>query len=232
MRFIIFGRVSTADQRVENQLKECRLYCQSKMVEGDEIIEYQEPETSSRVPIGERPIMQKMISELKRGDTLVVYKLDRLARDKQELVNIYLDLINKKKINIYSIHEPMADQEWILIIALVASKERENVRIRTKSALNRKKGDGERVGTTIYGYRLDESNLQLKDMRARSYGKPYKLIPDEGEQAVIREVVQLHKDGTSFRGILKHLDAKGIRNRKGKKFHLNSLCRILKAVPA
>lgn len=229
MRYIIFGRVSTADQKVENQMKECRLYCRSQMKEGDEIIEYQEPETSSRIPIADRLVMQKMLAELKKGDTLVVYKLDRLARDKQELVNVYLDLVNKRKVKIYSIHEPMADEEWILIIALIASKERENVRIRTKSALNRKKADGERVGGTIYGYRLDEANLQLKDQRARSYGKPYKLIPDEEEQRVIAEIKRMRDEGLSFRQILKQLDVMGIRNRKGKKFHLNSLCRILKS---
>lgn len=227
MRYVIYGRVSTVDQKVENQLKECRLYCRSKMQEGDTLIEFHEPDMSSRVPIEGRLVLQQMLAELKRGDTLVVYKLDRLARDKQELVNIYLDLIKKKKVNIYSIHEPAADEEWILIIALIASKERENVRTRTISALNRKRADGERVGTAIYGYRLDESRLQLKDARARSYGKPYILVPDEREQAVISLILRLRDEGLSFRKILAYLDEHGITNREGKRFHLNSLCRII-----
>lgn len=44
----------------------------------------------------ERPILNKCLKSLKEGDTLIVYKLDRLGRSLRHLVNIVQDLTDKK----------------------------------------------------------------------------------------------------------------------------------------
>ena len=39
-----------------------------------------------------RPVLDNLLSDLKRGDTLVVYKLDRLARSMTQFVRVFEDL--------------------------------------------------------------------------------------------------------------------------------------------
>lgn len=225
MRYIIFSRVSTDMQKVENQIKECRLYIEQYKKEGDEIYQFSEPETSSRIPVEERKVLQEMLAFLKKGDTLIVYKLDRLARKGRDLVVMYDDLTNKG-VTICSIQEPTADEEYVHIIAFIAMKERTNIRVRTISGLNRKKADMERVGTTWYGYKLDETKLSPYK-NAKSFGKPYLLIPNEEEQRAIQLMVECQARGMSYQDIANVLESKGYKNRKGNPFHKMSVYQIL-----
>ena len=39
-----------------------------------------------------RPVLDQLLAGLKRGDTLVVYKLDRLARSMTQFVRVFEDL--------------------------------------------------------------------------------------------------------------------------------------------
>src|ERR1700712_4225948 len=50
----------------------------------------------------ERPELQKMLGKLQKGDTLTVWKLDRLGRSIRDLVNIINDL-NKKGVQFISV---------------------------------------------------------------------------------------------------------------------------------
>ena len=96
MRYVVFSRVSTKLQTVENQIRECLDYVESSKQDNDEIVRFDEPETSSRIPMDERVKLQEMLNFVKKGDTLVIYKLDRLARDGEELVYIYRSKLIKK----------------------------------------------------------------------------------------------------------------------------------------
>lgn len=224
-RFFIHTRVSTDKQKVENQYLECKHLVDSLWEEGDELFEFSEPETSSRKSIANRPILKEMLEAIMPGDVLVIYKLDRLAREGQELINIYCDLVDKG-VTIHSIYEPTADKSYVHIIAFVAMIERENIRLRTISGLNRKRANMERVGTAWYGYKLDENKLS-KCEGAKSKGKPYLLIPDENEQAAIQLMLNAASHGFSYQKIVDELTAKGYMNREGNPFHKSSVRRIL-----
>ncbi|PLT33285.1 recombinase family protein [Bacillus sp. V5-8f] len=78
-----YARVSTVHQDLESQL-------QALTAEGCEKI-YQEKVTGTRM---DRLALQKLLSELKEGDTLVVTKLDRLARNTREGIDVIEGLFN------------------------------------------------------------------------------------------------------------------------------------------
>lgn len=100
MRYIIFSRVSTNMQTTENQIWECRNYVNSVKKEDDEVIEFDEPETSTRLKPDQRPVLKAMREFVKKGDKLIVYKMNRLARDSEEMIVIYNDLL-RKDVNVF-----------------------------------------------------------------------------------------------------------------------------------
>ena len=79
-----YARVSSKNQDLEVQVSQLKS-------ESCEII-YQEKITGTKV---DRPEFQKVLSTLQDGDTLVVTKLDRLARNSKEGIEIIDDLFKR-----------------------------------------------------------------------------------------------------------------------------------------
>jgi len=226
MRYIIFSRVSTGLQTTENQILECRRYVEQHRKKGDTVIEFNEEATSTRLPMADRPILQAMLKEVKRGDTLVFYKISRWARKGGEIVSIY-DYLVSKKVNIVSLYEKQIDDMFIHAYAMVAQCERKNIAEATKSGLARKQHNGEMVGKPRFGYRLDESKIQKRD-KSRAWGKPYLLIPDEEEWKTVEEMKRLRSTGMSYEQITQQLAATGYHNRKGNPIQKMTVFRVLK----
>lgn len=225
MRYVIFSRVSTSMQTTENQIWECRNYVNSVRKPQDEVIEFDEPETSTRLKPDKRPVLKAMREFVKKGDTLVVYKMNRLARDSEEMIVIYNDLL-RKDVNVYSINEPKLDKSIICVFAMVAEMERESIRKTTITGLKRKQAMMEKVGTTWYGYKEDPSKLQERE-EVRSSGKPYLLIPEEDEQSQVNLMVEMHRQGSSYGEIAYELKTRGFRNRKGNPVQKMTVYRVL-----
>ncbi len=225
MRYIVFSRVSTGMQTTENQIWECRNYVNSIKKDDDEIIEFDEPETSTRLKPDKRPILKAMREFVKRGDTLIVYKMNRLARDSEEMIVIYNELL-RKGVNVYSINEPKLDKSIICVFAMVAEMERESIRKTTQTGLKRKQAMMEKVGTTWYGYTTDETKLQTRE-KVRSTNKPYLLIPDPKEAEQVDLMKALYQQGYTFGQIERELAEKGYTNREGNPVHKMTVHRIL-----
>lgn len=227
MRYIVFSRVSTGKQTTENQILECMKYVQETMKSADELLEFHEHGVSTRKAIHERPVLQSMLDSLKRGDTLVVYKLNRLARAGNEIVNIWYDL-KKKGVNLVSLYEKQIDEMMIHAYAMVGQAERKNIQEATKSGLRRKQAKGEKVGSCLYGFTTDPTKLQIKQSDCHSYGKPYLLIPEEKENQQVELMVSLYQQGFSLGHIERQLCSQGFVNRKGNPPHKMTIFRTLK----
>jgi len=79
-----YARVSTADQHLDLQLNElkkhgCKLLFQEK-ISGKNT---------------ERPELQKMLNQLRKGDQVVVWKLDRIGRSIKDLIALVVDFKNR-----------------------------------------------------------------------------------------------------------------------------------------
>lgn len=117
----------------------------------------------------ERKVLANLLQTLKEGDTLVIWKLDRLGRSTKELVNFGVDF-RKRNINLISYTEkidtttPMGRLFFHLMAAL-AEFERDLIIERTiaglKAARARGKSSGRPPGLSKEGYTKALAAYQL-----------------------------------------------------------------------
>ena len=128
-----YARVSTKDQHLELQID-------TLTKAGCEKI-YQDIASGART---ERPALNEMINNLRPGDVLVIWKLDRLGRSLNHLIGLVNDLI-EKKIGLQSLHDPIdtttaQGRLSFNLFASLAEFERDLIR----SWLVRSQGQGEK----------------------------------------------------------------------------------------
>jgi DNA invertase Pin-like site-specific DNA recombinase len=149
MGFLIgYARVSTVDQRLDLQLDALKL----AGVRPDNMHVEQVSGASAR-----RPSLDLAIKDLREGDTLVVWRLDRLARSMRQLYQ-RLDQIYAKGAGFRSLTENFdfgtVSGKFILgILGLVAEFERQIIAQRTAAgiaALKARKGNGYKWGRELY----------------------------------------------------------------------------------
>jgi DNA invertase Pin-like site-specific DNA recombinase len=92
-----YARVSTGDQTLDGQ-------CQRLSAVGCEKL-FEEKISGAR---RNRPKLEKLIEQLRKGDILVVTRLDRLARSTSELLRI-AERLTEKSAGLQSLDEPWAD---------------------------------------------------------------------------------------------------------------------------
>jgi len=97
----------------------------------------------------DRPQLQKMLEQMRKGDVLVVWKLDRLSRSLKDLLQI-LDRIDKTGAGFRSLTESIdtttpAGRMMMQMIGSFAEFERAMIRERTKAGLDRARSEG-RIG--------------------------------------------------------------------------------------
>ncbi|MDA4083836.1 recombinase family protein [Bacillus cereus] len=138
---MIFGyaRVSTKKQSLDMQLDELKRYgC-------EEIVTEKESGTKK-----DRKELQLLLSKLRKGDKLVVYKLDRLGRTMHQLANL-LQEFNEKGINFVSIKDGIdtsttMGQFLFHIFGAVAEMERAVINERVVSGVAAAKARGREGG--------------------------------------------------------------------------------------
>ena len=85
----------------------------------------------------ERPVFNKIISELKKGDTLVVSKLDRLARNTVEGIQIVQELFDKgvavHVLNVGLLENTSMGRFFLTTLLAVAEMERNTIIERTQT---------------------------------------------------------------------------------------------------
>ena len=120
-----YARVSTEDQKLEIQ--------QQKLKQAGCKRIFQEKVSGAH---RQRPELAKMLEQLREGDTIIVWKLDRLARSTRDLLEIS-DVISQAGAGLKSLSEPWADTTTpagrmvLTVFAGLAEFERELIRERT-----------------------------------------------------------------------------------------------------
>lgn len=136
-----YARISTDTQVLDQQIDALLKYGI------DERNIYKE-QISSRIQ--NRPALQNALKYLKKGDTFVVCKLDRLGRSLEHLLRL-MDRFMKHKINFVSLTERIDTQTAVgnmqfQLIASFAEFERNLISERTKEALEAARKRGKRLG--------------------------------------------------------------------------------------
>ena len=149
-KVVIYARVSTLDQTVDNQLIELRDHC-SKM--GWEIVkEYTDKGLSGTLSREKRPALNAMIKDgyRKKFDTVVCWDISRLGRSMKELV-LFLSDMKDRGIGICSVRQGFdtstsMGEIMFQFVGILSSWEREMIRERTLAGLERAKSEGKILG--------------------------------------------------------------------------------------
>lgn len=163
----------------------------------------------------------------KEAAAVVVYRLDRLARD-LVLQEQLLAEIRRMGADLFStfasegdyLADDPADPSRKLIrqvLGAVAEYEKSMTVLRLASGRRRKaETGGYAFGSPAYGFRAVDGAL----------------APDPGEQATIARASELRQEGASLRAIADTLTAEGHRPKRGARWHPVSVSRILERAGA
>ena len=218
MNAVIYARFSSDRQReesIEGQLRECRAYAERK---GISITgEYIDRAKSASKDTAKREEFLRMVkdSAKRQFDAVLVWKLDRFARNRYDSAH-YKNTLRKNGVKVISATEAIAEgPEGIILESMLegmaeyysAELSEKVKRGHTENAL-KKQSNG---GTTPFGYNVVD----------------HKLAVDPVTAPVVLEIYQRYADGETIREILEDLNRKGIRTRKGMKFQYSSFTTML-----
>ncbi|MDQ3534167.1 MAG: recombinase family protein [Bacteroidota bacterium] len=161
-----YARVSTLDQKLELQLDDLKGY-------GCEMIFQEKISGKSK----ERPELSKMIDHLRKGDVVVVWKLDRLGRSLRDLIDL-VSAFRDKGVEFVSLKDGIdtgtaTGRFTFNIFASLAEFEREIIRERTMAGLEAAKARGRKGGRP--------SGLSKQALRK---AQAVKIIYDTGQRTV------------------------------------------------
>ena len=159
-----YARVSRVDQHTEQQESALELA-------GCERIFVDHGVSGS---VKSRPELDRLLDRLRKGDVVVVTKIDRLGGDLHQMLDL-VALIHDRNADIISIAEPeinttaAAGKLVLSVFAIVAQFERDRIVARTREGLARAKANGTRLGRPK---RLDDK--QIKSVRSlRNQGRSH-----------------------------------------------------------
>jgi DNA invertase Pin-like site-specific DNA recombinase len=191
-----YARVSTQEQVSGTSLAE-----QARRIEGvAQALGLDAPEVvadagvSGSVPLDLRPQAGPLLERLRRGDTLIVMKLDRAFRNAEDalvqarkLGDRGVDLI-VADIGLEPIQRNGVGKLVFTILAGVAEMERDRLRERVTDGIRAKSVRGGYTGGKVpYGFRVE------------GHGKSAVLVPVPEEQEVVALIVEGRERGLSLR---------------------------------
>lgn len=134
-----YARVSTKDQKFDLQVDALKkANCETI---------YKEAVSGVKA---NRPVLEEVLSRLRAGDVLVIWKLDRLGRSLKELVHLANTLLDRQ-IGLISLNDPIdttTPQGRLVfnIFASLAEFEREIIKERTEAGLKAARARGRKGG--------------------------------------------------------------------------------------
>ena len=167
---------------------------------------------SGAASLDKRPQLLAAISELRKGDVLLVAKRDRLGRDPIAVAMIEA-AVRRKGARVVSAAgegtegDGPTDILMRRIVDAFGEYERLIIAARTRAALQAKIRRGHRVGRLRFGYDLAADGITL--------------VENSPEQAVIQTIQELHQQGKSLRAIADALNRQGAptKGRRGSWKH-------------
>ena len=167
-RTFAYVRVSTTEQKTENQIQE--IESAGFIIQPHRIIT---EAVSGSMPIARRKGFSRLLDKMEKGDVLIVTKLDRLGRDaidvsttvtKLENIGIKVHCLALGGVDLTG----SAGKMTMGVINVVAQFERDLLIERTQSGLNRAKSNGKKLGrpNVLSESQIDQVIQQLKACKA------------------------------------------------------------------
>ncbi|MGH0555537.1 recombinase family protein [Bacillus pretiosus] len=161
-----------------------------------------------------RPEIQRLLSDLKddKIDVILVWKVDRLSRNNTDVMSLIDTELTprKKSLIITSIDMDSSSPTGHMFISLLstfARYERATIIDRVKAGMQKRAEKGYWNGGSILGYDSVDK----------------KLIINENESEIVREIFQLRAEGRGYKFIVNILNDKGIKTKTGKNFSIPAI---------
>ncbi len=215
---VIYARYSSDSQRdesIDGQLRECQAYADSQ---GISIVDHYIDRAFS-AKTDKRPAFQKMIkdSEKQKFDRIIVWKLDRFARNRYDSA-MYKSKLKKNSVLVLSATETISNTaEGILLESLLegyaeyysAELSEKVTRGMTENALKCQFNGG----SVPIGYRINEDR---------------KFEVDPEKASFVMEAFRAYAGGMTIKEIVDMLNQKGLTNSHGNPITINIVTDMLK----
>ena len=217
MKAVIYARYSDHTQReesIEGQLRECQEYADRNGITilGNYIDRALSAKTDNR------PEFQRMVDDSAKGlfDVVIVWKLDRFARDRYDSAH-YKRLLRKNGVKVISAKENISEgPEGIILESMLegyaeyySAELSEKIQRGQKENALKAKNNG---GNTPLGYVVSEGKLAIDPLTA----------------PLVMEIFTRYDNGETINTITESLNARGLTTKKGKPFKINGISIILK----
>ena len=217
MNAVIYARYSSHSQReesIEGQLRVCYEYAQR---EGLTVVgEYVDRALTGRSD--DRPDFQRMIKDSGKRvfDRVIVYKLDRFARNRYDSA-IYKYKLKQNGVKVLSAMENIGDNPESVILEAVLEASAEYYSLELSQKIKRGRHDsatkGQFVGGSIpTGYKSIDKQLVL----------------DEQKAPIIAYAFEQYANGVPKKEIITELNARGLRNKNGKPYGISAFQKALR----
>jgi len=196
-------RVSSEEQRerqsIKTQLEVLNNYARTNNIRLRHV--FADDGISGSVPVSNRPDGARLITEAEARtfDTLLVFRLDRLARDTLELLRVIKHL-EQHGVTVKSITEPFETSDPVgrMVITMLggmAQLEKDSFKERSYHGMRRAAREGKWTGGRApFGYRVENQ----------------KLVINEVEAEIVREIFEKYAAGGKSMKIAEALNARGV----------------------
>jgi DNA invertase Pin-like site-specific DNA recombinase len=236
---MVFGytRVSTLEQAadgttsLQEQERIIRGFAMAKGIGAFDLQIYTDAGVSGSIPLKERPAGGEMMNLVKRYDTVVASKLDRIFRDSLDALTVYADF-KKRGINLVLFDlgtDPVTSDTGmakVVFQVMSAFADHERIRIRERVIEGKKAkaaNGGHAGGEAPYGYRIvgERRNAKLEPVPEEQ--EVISFITGTWRELEEKEVFPRRRR----RAILRTLRKKDIKTRTGHWFRCEQIQRIL-----
>lgn len=208
MRGVIYARYSPGphqtEQSIEGQVADCQQYAEEH---GIDIIEiYADRHVSGKSVVG-RDEFQRMLRDAEKGrfDCVLVWKIDRFGRDRQDIAMGKMALKRAGVKLMYARESVPEGPEGIILESVLeglAEYYSADLRQKVIRGMKETAKKGQYCGQPLpIGYKVDSQRH---------------VVIDEREAAVVREAFKLHIAGAQLRDIVQLFADRGIMGRRGK----------------
>ena len=212
---VIYARYSSdkqTEQSIEGQLYDCYNYANQHDI--TVVQEYIDRAMTGKND--DRPAFQQMLhdSALHKWDSVLVWKLDRFARNTIDSA-VNRQILAKNGVKLLSVMESFGDdasgQMMTHIIEAINEYYSADLREKTIRGMRQSAMKAQTTGHIPLGYKVVDK----------------KLVIDEDTRIIPETVFRMYAEGERLTDIAEYLNSQGYRNRRGRPFTTNSFYNML-----
>lgn len=226
----LYGRVSTDMQgsSIDQQVKELQDFWIRLGITGYETEILIDENVSGGTELFDRPQGSKLM-DLESDSIVIAYKKERLFRNTINALQIVYKWLDDG-VTVYFIEnglEPLnlSNPNSKFIFTILCAKdelEKDTTALRTKLNMKFRKENGRTYSAEVFGYdNVGERGSNGKIVNGR-------LVPNESEQQVIKQILEWHNIKLSLNSIARNLNSRSTPSKKGGRWTAKTVRDVLK----